>query len=111
MNLPAASNTTAFYAGVWAGIVAWFYLYFETVSSSAQDLNYAFLAASALCIVPTYPFVFGPRKFYTGPFKAQVKDRFADFGAVLKRCFFWLLAAGAVLLPYAYLTLWAGGDS
>lgn len=109
MNLPSVSNTTAFYAGAWAGIVAWFYLYFETTPNSVQTSNYAFLIACALCIVPAYPFVFGPRRFYKGPFRTQIKERFTDFGAMLRRCLFWVLGAAIVMLPYAYIKFWTDG--
>jgi hypothetical protein len=104
MTLPPPSNKTAFWAGVWTGVVTLVYLVFSPSFESVESSNNAFLAVAVIGLLPTFPFVFGlKRKAYEGTIGARARGSLAEFGATIKRGLIWMVGAAVVHLPMSLL--------
>ncbi len=107
--MPNASNTTAFYAGVWTGSVMLLYAILEFSFDVVRDSNSAFLIVAVAGLIPTYPFVFGLGQRNEGPIGEQIRRAAATFIAMGKRMFIWMFGATVVMLPRALYGIWTGG--
>jgi hypothetical protein len=99
MTLPPPSNKTAFWAGVWTGVVTLIYFVFQPSFDSVEASNNAFLAVGVIGLLPTFPFVFGVKKSREGPIENKMREGLADFGAMIKRGLVWMFGAAVVHLP------------